>query len=172
MIVFVWSYNSFCCCYKPPPPHTQKQKQNNKHFRYNAQANDIDKFAAANPDILVVVAAGNEGFNGAQTIASLGYAKNAIVVGAHQSALDGFRATFPKSVGTPLEKWFTDYRATNGPSVLASFSSRGPTADGRIKPDVVATVRTKKIIFMSNVRVSEDTEFKGCLLLLRRVKAC
>lgn len=90
--------------------------------------------------MLVVVAAGNDGYQGSGTIASLGYAKNAIVVGAHQNALEGFKAAIPRAAPA-LVQWLDSYRSSNGPSVLTSFSSRGPTADGRIKPDVVATVR-------------------------------
>ncbi len=62
--------------------------------------------------LLVVVSAGNEG-PAACTIASPAAAANAVTVGAMADvAKNGFR--------------------------LAAFSSRGPTADGRAKPDVVA----------------------------------
>jgi len=61
-------------------------------------------------NLLVVIAAGNSG-SGATTIGSPANAKNALSVGALGS----------------------------GDSVaIASFSSRGPTRDGRIKPDIVA----------------------------------
>ena len=58
--------------------------------------------------VTVVVAAGNKGPD-AGTIASPGDASNVITVGA-----------------------------VNDASIIASFSSRGPTTDGRTKPDIVA----------------------------------
>ena len=64
--------------------------------------------SAVSQGVVAIVAAGNNGPN-ASTITSPGCAKNAITIGA-----------------------VTD----NGQ--IASFSSRGPTADGRFKPDFVA----------------------------------
>ncbi|TDR40440.1 immune inhibitor A peptidase M6 [Tahibacter aquaticus] len=61
-------------------------------------------------DMIFVVSAGNEG-PGATTTGSPGNAKNAITVGALNHA---------------------------GSTAIISFSSRGPTADGRRKPDVMA----------------------------------
>ncbi|MET9832210.1 S8 family peptidase [Streptomyces sp. NPDC006385] len=59
--------------------------------------------------ILFAIAAGNEGEGGAATLDSPGSAANALTVGA-----------------------------VDGKDALASFSSRGPTADGTLKPDVTA----------------------------------
>lgn len=67
---------------------------------------------AYNSGIVPVVAAGNSGPK-KYTIGSPGAAANAITVG---------------SMADPGEKGF----------FISSFSSRGPTADGRIKPDLVA----------------------------------
>ncbi len=64
--------------------------------------------AAFEEGSVVVVAAGNFGPDG-ETITSPGCAKNALTVGA-----------------------------VDDNDFVASFSSRGPTADGRVKPDVVA----------------------------------
>lgn len=61
-------------------------------------------------DMIFVVSAGNEG-SGNQTTGSPGNSKNAITVGA---------------------------LGHGGSVTVASFSSRGPTADGRRKPDVMA----------------------------------
>lgn len=66
--------------------------------------------AAVDAGVVVCVAAGNSG-PGSRTIGSPGCAKKVITVGA--------------TVSGP-----TDY------DTIASFSSRGPTADGRVKPDV------------------------------------
>jgi hypothetical protein len=67
----------------------------------------------------VLYAAGNAG-PGAQTVGSPGTAKNVLTVGASEN-------------NRPDQ----DDQSDNSNS-MASFSSRGPTADGRIKPDVVA----------------------------------
>jgi serine protease AprX len=67
---------------------------------------------AADAGIVVVVAAGNEG-PGAGTVEIPGVARNAVTVGAASD------------------------RAWPDPPTLAGFSSRGPTTDGRLKPDLV-----------------------------------
>ena len=87
---------------------------------YNHHSLNLDKFMWEHPDFLAVVAAGNEA---EQTIppqkpgsvVSPGTAKNCLTVGACGNNRNGH------SLDT-----------------IASFSSRGPTAKGRQKPDVVA----------------------------------
>ena len=76
--------------------------------------------AAVDGGKIVVVAAGNGG-DVPGTITAPGSAKKAITVGAV--------ADWSAAASEPY--------ASNGP-YLAPFSSRGPTEDGRIKPDVVA----------------------------------
>ncbi len=76
---------------------------------YGGNDNDVDYATNTLEDLLFVVAAGNDGT--AQTIGSPGNAKNALTVGALGHA---------------------------GSKTIASFSSRGPTADGRQKPDIMA----------------------------------
>jgi len=71
-------------------------------------------------DFLILVAAGNSGDAGLNTVSDPATAKNIISVGATESLGSSF---------------ITGMR---GMDYLASFSSRGPTKDGRIKPDVVA----------------------------------
>ena len=67
----------------------------------------------------MLYAAGNAG-PGAQTVGSPGTAKNVLTVGASEN-------------NRPDQGDDAD-----NPNTMASFSSRGPTADGRLKPDVVA----------------------------------
>lgn len=92
---------------------------------YSSQARDLDDFIYQNPDVLVVVAAGNSGESATTgTISSPSGAKNVISVGASLNAAASFSDVGCSSV-------FNEYS-------VASFSSSGPTTDGRLKPDVVA----------------------------------
>lgn len=78
---------------------------------YTAACVDVDDFMYTHPDFLIVFAAGNGG-PGNDTVGSPSTAKNTISVGATQ------RASAAESI--------------------AGFSSRGNTADGRIRPTVTA----------------------------------
>ncbi len=80
-----------------------------------------------NQPMVIVFASGNDGPN-AQTLDSPGTAKNVITVGA----ADGVQA-FGGSDASKI----SDASAASA-NDLASFSSRGPCADGRIKPDLMA----------------------------------
>ena len=75
--------------------------------------------------LIAVVAAGNEGPSSC-TIGSPGSASNAITVGAMADPTHGPGVSF--GCGS----------APSGGFYLACFSSRGPTLDGRIKPDIAA----------------------------------
>ncbi len=89
---------------------------------YTITSSQIDSFVRSYPDFLVVFGAGNAGTgpNGKGTLAAEANSKNALVVGAAENPRPGF--------GFDSDQY----------SDIASFSSRGPTADGRIKPDLVA----------------------------------
>jgi subtilisin family serine protease len=76
---------------------------------YSAACQDVDEFMFGHPDFLILFAAGNSG-PGTGTVGSPSVAKNTISVGA-------------------------TLRGTSANS-MASFSSCGPTADGRFKPDL------------------------------------
>lgn len=78
---------------------------------YDTYAVNVDQFMWNNPDFLVVFANGNSG-PGAGTVGSPATAKNLVSVGATQQA--------------PNQ------------NTVASYSSRGPTSDGRFKPTVAA----------------------------------
>ena len=66
-------------------------------------------------------------------------AKNAIIVGASESDRPDFEPTYgdywPSDFPKPP---INDDQQANNPDGMAAFSSRGPTQEGRIKPDVVA----------------------------------
>lgn len=118
--------------------------------RYDALARQVDTFLFNHQDLLAVFAAGNDGAdlnqNGVVDEGSLGTpatAKNVITVGASKNLLlEGGIQKPMKELRDGLKKWGTEPLASSRLSEdvrgMAAFSSRGPTADGRIKPDVVA----------------------------------
>ncbi len=114
---------------------------------YDNTSRLVDKFMWDHKDFVVVVCAGNEGtdknFQGEiqpTSIASPATAKNCITVGASESLRTEF------SDQTYGKRWPADYPVApfwgspmaNNPYQIVAFSSRGPTNDGRIKPDIVA----------------------------------
>lgn len=120
---------------------------------YTVDSNDLDAYAAKRRDMLIVIAAGNEGtaaqpFNSAPgfvdwlSIGSPASSKNALTVGAARSS----RTTGGLSGRTYGKAWSRDFpaspiadqRVSGDPESMAAFSSRGPCDDRRIKPDIVA----------------------------------
>ncbi|MBK8798846.1 MAG: S8 family serine peptidase [Anaerolineales bacterium] len=86
---------------------------------YSQLSSLVDDYIWRHKDYLVLFAAGNSG-PGAQTIGAPATAKNVLTIGASENNRPDI-----------------DDMADD-PNSMASFSSRGPTADGRIKPEVVA----------------------------------
>ncbi len=114
---------------------------------YDEQCRQLDKYVWGKKDFCVLVAAGNDGTDNdgdgkinSMSVTSPGTAKNCITVGASENARPEFNA---EKYG---EWWSDDYPTSpfkddamsNNKDQLAAFSSRGPTKDGRIKPDIVA----------------------------------
>ncbi|MFE8599136.1 S8 family serine peptidase [Archangium violaceum] len=100
--------------------------------RYDALVRDAQPTGAAvsttgNQEMVIVFSAGNEGST-ANSLASPGTAKNVITVGASESV---------RPFGGPDLCGVFDTLADSAMD-LAGFSGRGPTADGRRKPDLVA----------------------------------
>jgi serine protease AprX len=120
---------------------------------YTVDSNDVDAYAAKRRDMLIVIAAGNEGtaaspFNSAPgfvdwlSIGSPASCKNALTVGAARSSrtsggLSGRRYGDTWSSDFPNPP-IADQSVSGDPEGLAAFSSRGPCDDRRIKPDIVA----------------------------------
>jgi serine protease AprX len=112
------------------------------HYDFGSLA--LDEFVWANPEVLVVVAAGNsgiapEGWVGFHTVGSPASSKNALTVGA--SATD--RAEIATTWGAYNQKSFplppcSDERMSGDPDCPAALSSRGPTDSEAVKPDVLA----------------------------------
>ena len=80
------------------------------HF-YNGHCANVDNFMWSHPDFLICYSNGNNGPGGG-TVGTPTSAKNCVSVGATEQA--------------------------NRQHIVASYSSRGPTNDGRIKPTVMA----------------------------------
>ena len=128
------------------------------YARYSVTSLDVDRFVADHPDMLIVIAAGNDGLavprvRGGKTSAKAGFvdwpcvaapatAKNGLTVGASRNGRtqggyaeltfgQAWKERYPKA---PI----ADDLVSGNADCLAAFSSRGPSDDQRIKPDVVA----------------------------------
>lgn len=114
--------------------------------RYTTECFEVDEFVWNHRDMVILFSAGNSGSdrnaNGVidnGSVGSPGAAKNCITIGASES----HRPAISKPYG---EAWPSDFPASpvaedlwaDNPDGMAAFSSRGPTLDGRIKPDLVA----------------------------------
>ncbi len=86
---------------------------------YLEPASQVDDFVRDHPDFLAVFGAGNSGPS-TGTITGEANSKNALAVGA---------STLPRPAFTPGEGEATE---------PVEFSSRGPTGDGRLKPELLA----------------------------------
>ncbi len=117
---------------------------------YDIFAVQVDEWSSANPDMLILFAAGNSGVDANKdgridqnSMASPGTAKNVLTVGASENEVTSGGIQVPISrLSAAKESWSTDPinsdYISNNKNGLAMFSSRGPTTDGRIKPDLVA----------------------------------
>jgi subtilisin family serine protease len=121
---------------------------------YDSSSRYTDEFMWLNPTSLVLFSAGNNGIDAnadgvidLDQIGAPGTAKNVLTVGATEtnrppgSGFGGY-TNDPWGIGSWLAKYpvdpiRSDY-TSDDPRGLAAFSSRGPTDDGRTKPDVVA----------------------------------
>ena len=110
---------------------------------YDTMAEQVDTFLWEHPDMVVLFAAGNSGVDangdGIVDLGSVGSpatAKDVITVGASENLRPALPFTY-YSFGFTAYPLSTDLVA-NDINGMAAFSSRGPTSDGRIKPDIVA----------------------------------
>ena len=91
---------------------------------YDALTRDASSGVTGNQEMLHVFSSGNDGPS-SSTVGSPGTAKNVLTVGATENVRDQ-----GVSDGCAIS-------AANNADDMASFSSRGPTSDSRIKPDIV-----------------------------------
>ncbi|MBD0344646.1 MAG: S8 family serine peptidase [Coleofasciculus sp. Co-bin14] len=112
--------------------------------KYTVDSQQVDQFVWEHRDMVICFAAGNDGVdknnNGVidnGSIGAPGTAKNCITVGATENNRP--EQSKPYSL---LGRYNVDPIASDGwsnnPEGMAAFSSRGPTQNQRIKPDVVA----------------------------------
>jgi hypothetical protein len=129
-------------------------QENPEYGGYDTQTQSADQFLWNHKDMAILFAAGNEGTDKLEplgvvdpdSMGSPGTAKNVITVGASENvrASGGYNPggsctswgdCWPNDFGhTPIK----DDLPSNNVNGMAAFSSRGPTDDGRVKPDVVA----------------------------------
>lgn len=111
---------------------------------YNSNSTEVDEFVWQHRDCVICFSAGNEGVdinaNGIidpQSITPPATARNCITIGATENNRPAFSTTYGRGFGYTANPVASDRMADN-PDGMVAFSSRGPTSDGRIKPDVVA----------------------------------
>ena len=117
---------------------------------YDTFASRVDEYMWNNPEMLILFAAGNNGVDADRdgvidlsSISSPGTAKNVLTVGASENLLaQGGIQKQLHELRDGEKNWGVEPlrsdTLSNNPSGIACFSSRGPTADGRLKPEIVA----------------------------------
>ncbi|MEV0410114.1 S8 family serine peptidase [Streptomyces sp. NPDC050448] len=125
--------------------HTNSWGPTAPSLPYDSMAFEADKMVWDHKDFVICIAAGNSGhdrdrdgrINQASVSGHAG-AKNVITVGASESNRPEIPLTYgqlrPTSFPSPPIR---DDRQADNPAGMAAFSSRGPSQEGRIKPDVV-----------------------------------
>jgi hypothetical protein len=164
--------------FKPPYDNNKARIQTNSWGSgpgaYSPSSNEIDDFIWNHPDCVICFAGGNDGTDGNSngvvdngSIANEASAKNCISVGASESNRSKFTFTYggywPSDFPTnPIH----NDRIANNPDGMVAFSSRGPTHESRIKPDVVApgtcilSTRSRDLVTPStDYGVSSDPAF-------------
>ncbi len=117
---------------------------------YTAEASEVDEFVWRHPEFLIVFAAGNSGSDlnkdgrvDPGSISPPATAKNVLTVGASENVVShgGFQLPIAELKTAP-SLWpvapILGSKVSDHARGLAMFSARGPTRDGRTKPDLVA----------------------------------
>lgn len=129
---------------------------------YNSNSRETDQFVWTHRDCVICFSAGNEGTDrdgsgrvNERSLTPPGTAKNCITVGASENLRPEFEDTYGSGWPTdfPAEPIKSDEMSDDAEGMVA-FSSRGPTADGRTKPDVVAP---GTFILSTRSRATADT---------------
>jgi subtilisin family serine protease len=117
---------------------------------YDTFAVRVDEFMWDHPDMLVLFAAGNSGVDAdhdghidessigspatAKNVLSVGASKNYLLSGGIQKKMHELRDGEKNWGAEPI----ASSSVSENPQGIAAFSSRGPTSDGRLKPEIVA----------------------------------
>jgi len=126
--------------------HTNSWGATEPGLPYDQSAREIDDVVWNNQDLVICFAAGNDGSDedrdgrvDPSSIGSQSAAKNCITVGASESNRDNTKFTYGQAwpENFPADPIKND-RISNDADGMVAFSSRGPTKEGRLKPDVVA----------------------------------
>ncbi|KAF5671441.1 serine protease ABC transporter B family tagB [Fusarium heterosporum] len=129
---------------------------------YGNGGEQLDDFVWKHKDLVVCFAAGNDGREetseaGAGQVGGQSAAKNCITVGS----CDNNRPSKDES----FIAFDENGRLEGSPNHISSFSSRGPSAEGRIKPDIVApgsmilSARSHKAPQQKSFGVSKDQDW-------------
>lgn len=159
-VLFQQAYNDGARIHSNSWGGSDEENPDNPYGGYLLDSQQTDAFAWSHPDMTILFAAGNSGTDSlpendfipgdgivdADSMNAPGTAKNVITVGASES----FRPPDGNDMDSRNMQWILvglfsflqppiafDFVSDNIDG-MAAFSSRGPTDDGRIKPDVVA----------------------------------
>ena len=148
---------------------------NHSDGRYDSTSVMWDGLASKYPDMLILFSAGNdnESINteNNSTISSTASAKNPLTVAAAESYRSDSSKTYGDLFGAQQGTVFYNdrvaYPSDGSHQGMAMFSSRGPTKDGRAKPDICAPgtlIESTESIFDTKnkgARVSYYTQMSG-----------
>ena len=116
---------------------------------YDGMAQQVDDFMWNHPDFLILFAAGNSGVDmdkdgriDPNSIGSPGTAKSTLTVGASENLLStGGIQRYISELKIAKDNWPAEpiwsSKLSDNAEGIAVFSSRGPTQDGRIKPEIM-----------------------------------
>jgi len=130
--------------------HTNSWGATGNFGAYDNMAASVDAFMWDHPDFLILFAAGNSGVDANKdgvidygSVSFPGTAKNCLTVGASENMMTaGGRQKSCDQMRNGDKNWGVapikgDF-ISNNPNGIACFSSRGPTKDQRIKPEIVS----------------------------------
>jgi subtilisin family serine protease len=146
--------------------HTNSWGPQQPGLPYGSSGFEVDDMVWRNPDLVICFAAGNSGHDqdrdgviDTASVSAQAGAKNSITVGASENRRPDIPGTYGQLAFTrfPANPIRDDPMADN-PAGMAAFSSRGPSFEGRIAPDVVAP-GTSILSTRSRRLVTPDTRF-------------